>query len=373
MTQFRTNVAPGVLRGIGLDDIGAAVFTLGETMPTLLNSGVPTGTILTPYDADITTARTITVTVPGTVFEDIDFGNIRVDVRAANVTFRRCRWIVTQNRTTTPMVRTDQIVAGGNCVVEFCTIDNRDQNGYQFNAVQGHDVTVYRSKILGTVDGIRPNLGGNVRIWGNFIGFLGWWGTETGKPTLNSGFQTHSDCIQTTFAGVSIIGNSLWGYPSTIVGTGTPGNGTDSGNPDGWYTQSQSNTRRAALITTWTDATKSADGVSHQVNTYITPLMCNVATGSTALNLTVTDNWIAGGGLQVNALATNLTAPLGTFHRNRHYNDAGTRSGGNGVGYRLRYGLDDEISTSGRLPLSGDDRNTYVDSGATVGVSRPAA
>lgn len=345
-----------LLEGIGLKPIDPYGFRLGVHEPTLANSGVPSGTSLTPYSADIATAQTISVTADGTVFEDVDFGNIRMDVRAYNVVFRRCRWTVTQNRTSTPMVRTDQAPYSANCRMEQCTIENRDQHGYNYNAVQGHDVTLYRCKILGTTDGVRPNLGGNVRILGCFIGFLGWWGTESGKPALNSGDQTHSDCIQTTYGGVEVVGNSLWAYPSTTVGTGTPGNGTDAGNPDGWYTQAQSVARRAALMgTKWTTASQSADGVSHEVGGIITPMMCNLASGPSALDLVVTDNWFAGGQVQVNALATNLTTSLGAFRRNRHYNDSANKAAGKSMVYRLAVGL------GATIPLTGPDINVYMD------------
>lgn len=360
MSALRVKLPGGTFRGVGLPDWAPDQFELGVTEPTPTNVGVPVGVSLAPYDADITTPRTVTVAVDGALFDGIDFGNVRMDVRSYNVTFRNCRWQVTSNPTTTPMVRLDQAPFAANCLVEKCTIENTDQMGYQFNAIQGHDVVVSQCKITGTVDGVRPNIGGNVHVLGCFIGYLGWWGTESGKPALNSGNQTHSDCIQTTYGGVRIVGNSLWAYPSTVVGTGTPGNGTDAGNPSGWYTQAQSDARRAALMPSDSTPAQSADGVSHELGGILTPLMCNVASGPTNLNLTVTDNWFAGGQVHVNGLATNLTTSLGTFQRNRHYNDALNKAGGKSMAYRLSTGL------GATIPTTGADINYYMDGSGTA-------
>ena len=360
MTTLRVATAPGIFDGVGLDPIGEGVFTLGYTMPTIENSGVPAGTTLTPYDSDIVTPRTIQVTSP-TVFDRVDFGNVRVDVRSPGVVFDTCRWVVTANRSQTAMVRLDQASPGGDTLISQCTIINEDQLGYQYNAIQGHDFTAYRCLIMGTVDGVRPNLGGNVKVHGCFIGYLGWWGTEDGKPSLNSGYQSHSDCIQTTYGGVEIIGNSLWAYPSMTVGTGTPGSGTDTGTPDGWYTQAEAEARRAASQAGWTDGAQSADGESHWYGGIVNPLMCNRATGPFALNLLVTDNWFAGGQVHVNGLNDNLESPLGTFKRNRHFNDAQYKAAGKSFAYRLKAGLEADI------PTIGDDMNYYLDgSGAAL-------
>lgn len=359
MTTLRVKVADGSLRGVGLQDIPAGGFLLGITMPTKANSGVPTGTVLTTYDST-GLVRTINIDTAGTTYQNVDFGNVRVVVRAANVTFRQCKWTITDNRTNQPAISTNsQSVL--NCLIEQCTIDNRDQMGWQFNAIEGHDMTVFRCKITGTCDGIRPNLGGNVKVRGNFIGELGWWGTYSGGPTLNTEFQTHSDCIQTTYGGVEIVGNTLLAYASETVGTGTPGSGTDAGNPDSWYTQAAAEARRTeALGSVMTVASKSADGISHGVGGVLSVLMCNMATGSSVLNLVVTDNWMAGGDVQVNGLASNLTGNLGTFLRNRHFNDSASTVAGKAIGYRLAAVL------TATIPTTGPDVNTYMDGSGVV-------
>src|SRR6218665_2864309 len=75
------------------------VFTLGTTMPTKANSGVPAGTVLTPYDPT-GTLRTFNAGTANATYTNIDFGNVKVVVRAANVSFVRCRWTITDSTTT---------------------------------------------------------------------------------------------------------------------------------------------------------------------------------------------------------------------------------------------------------------------------------
>jgi hypothetical protein len=360
MATLRVMTAGNILRGVGLPDMSGDGFILGLTKPTMANSGVPAGTTLTTYDPT-GLVRTINVDTPGTTFDSVDFGNVRVVVRTTGVTFRKCRWIITDNRTTSPMISTNSTSAL-NVLVEQCTIDNRDQMGYNFNGIEGHDVLVFRCKITGTCDGIRASLGGNVKIRGNFIGFMGWWGTYSGGPALNSEFQTHSDCIQTNWPnGLEVIGNSLWAYASETVGTGTPGSGTDTGNTSGWYTQAAAEARRAeALGSVMTTASKSADGVSHGVGGVLCCLMVTYAQGPTAPNITATDNWFAGGSVQVNGLADNIDSPLGTFLRNRHYNDSANTVAGKAIGYRVRADL------TATIPTTGPDVNVYMDGSGVV-------
>lgn len=334
-------------------------FVLGQTMPTKSNSGVPSGTTLTNYDPG-GTLRTLDVTVAGTTFTNVNFGNVKVVVKAANVSFIRCRWNITDSTTTAAIIYT---LSGNvaNCVISQCDIMNVDQKA-NINAIQGHDMTVYRCKIQGTIDGIDPTSGTNVKIRGNYISDLMWLAADTTGIAHPSDVQSHSDCIQTTYAGAEIIGNFLGAYPSVTVGTGTPGSGTDTGNPTGWYTQAQAEARRAQLMgSSWTNAAKSYDGISHENGGVITSIMCNVATGSTALNMTVEDNWLGGGGsTAINGLASNLTDPLGAFKRNKFYADMKGQYMGKPLGFYIRTNL------AAIIPTSGADRNVWMDDNTTV-------
>lgn len=360
MTELRTLVAPGLLRGIGLADIGASVFTLRSTFPNDDNTGVPYGTLLDPYDPS-GTLRTVTITTP-TTFTNMDFGNVMF-ICQAPTSFRRCRWYITDSGTATnrAIVNFDSTAANGS-LVEQCDMINVDQKGYNINAaIRGRGFTAFRNKIRGTMDGIRPNLGGGWKIWGNSIWFLGWWAAPSNNLVQPNDVQTHSDGIQTTYGGGEIIGNSVLAYPSTIVGTGTPGSGTDTGYPGTFYTQAQANARRAELIgVTWSDPAKSYGGIARENGGDTTPLMLNVASGPTAMDLVVEDNWFGGGPVHVNGLATNLTDPLGAFRRNKHFDDTKNKIGGRAIGYRMHAGLNPTI------PQSGSDRNTYVADGVTV-------
>ncbi|MGB4759577.1 MAG: hypothetical protein WBP26_05995 [Candidatus Saccharimonadales bacterium] len=327
-------------------------------MPTKANSGVPTGTTLTDYDPS-GTLRTLDIATPGTTFTNINFGNVKVVVKAANVSFIRCRWTITDSVSTAAIIYTLH-GSVSKCVISQCDIISTDQKA-NINAVQGHDMTVYRCKIQGTVDGVDPTGGGNVKVHGCYISDLCWLAADTNGVVHPSDVQSHSDCMQTTYGGVELVGNFMGAYPSTTVGTGTPGSGTDTGNPAGWYTQAQAEARRAQLMgSSWTTASKSYDGISHENGGVITGMMCNVASGSTALNLTVEDNWFGGGVVGVNGLATNLTNPLGSFLRNRFFADMKGQSGGRPLGLYIR------TSLAATIPTSGSDRNVWVDDGTTV-------
>lgn len=334
------------------------VFILGTTMPTKTNSGVPAGTTLTPYDPT-GTMRTVTINTPNTTFTNVDFGNVKVAVRAANVTFIRCRWTITDSVSSAAIIYTvDSAVS--QCVISQCDFICVDQKA-NIGGIQGHDMTVYRCKIQGTVDGINPTAGTNVKIQGNYISDLCWLAAESNGVVHPSDTQTHTDCIQIFYGGAEIVGNFLGAYPSTIVGTGTPGSGSNTGNPTSWYTQAQAEARRAQLLGSWmTPANKSYDGISHENGGVVTAIMCNVAAGSNALNLVVRDNWFGGGVVGVNALANYLTAPLGTFERNKFYADMRGQSGGRPIGFYIRTSL----STS--IPTSGTNRNIWLDDMSTV-------
>lgn len=346
-----------VFQGAGLEP-PPDPFILRQTMPTKSNAGVPSGTILTDYDPS-GTMRTVDVTTAGTVFTDTNFGNVKVVVKAANVSFIRCRWTITDSVSTAAVI----YALHGNvskCVISQCDIISTDQKA-NINAVQGHNMTVYRCKIQGTTDGINPTSGGNVKIHGNYISDLAWLAAESGGIVHPSDVQTHSDCIQIFYNGAEIIGNFLGAYPSVVVGTGTPGSGTDTGNPTGWYTQAQAEARRAQLLgSSWTNPVKSYDGISHENGGDVTGMMCNVAAGSTALNLIVEDNWFGGGNVGVNGLATNLTDPLGAFRRNRFFADMKTQHAGRPVGFYIR------TSLAATIPTSGADRNVWMDDDTTV-------
>jgi len=335
------------------------VFTLGVTMPTKTNSGVPAGTVLTPYDPT-GTLRTLSVTTANRTFTNVDFGNVKVNVRAANVTFIRCRWTITDSTSTAAIAYTTSTNVV-NCTFSQCDLICTDQKA-NINAIQGHDTTVYRCKIQGTVDGIDPTAGSNVKVHGTYISDLSWLASDTKGVVHPSDFQSHADCFQIFYGGCELIGNFIGAYPSTIVGTGTPGSGNDTGNPTSEYTQAQAEARRAQLMGSfWSDPTKSYDGISHEIGGVITPLMCTPnGSGSTSLNLVVTDNWFAGGVVGINAGTTTLTTSLGTFKRNRFFADMKGQSAGrpNGIYIRTDLGAD--------IPTSGPDRNVWMDDGSTV-------
>ena len=104
------------------------------------------GTVLSPLYGDQI------ITVPGTVIQNKEiFGNVLI--RAANVTIKRSRiW----GTSATPTVSGGIVNCGSsaclNAMIEDSTIRPQRFN-YLLDGVQGHDYTVRRSDISGTVDG----------------------------------------------------------------------------------------------------------------------------------------------------------------------------------------------------------------------------
>lgn len=331
-------------------------FVFRTTMPDYTNTGVPSGTTLTTFDPG-NTQRLLIISTAGTTYENVNFGNVKIAVRAANVTFRKCRW----NITDADITGTTAIISAINAAVtslriEQCDIINADNNGYLLTGIQGHHFTAYRNKILGCMDGIAPSGGAGWKIHGNFIAEMGWFADDVGGNVHTSDVQSHADCIQvmTGAADGEIIGNHLEGHPSTTIGTGTPNSGSDTGWPESWYTQAQGEARRAQLLLGRTPLGKSWDGLVHEVSNGLTPLMINRSP------VKVEDNWIGGGGIAVNARDTNLVSPLGSFYRNKFWADMMNSTAGRPLGLSIRTNLTADI------PSSGANRNTWIDDGTTV-------
>lgn len=335
-------------------------FTLRTTMPDYTNTGVPPGSTLTTYDPS-NTVRQLVLNTPNVTYDLVNFGNVRLTVQAANVTIKRCRFYLTDVSAPTTSA-TIMAVSGSvsNLVVEQCDIINADNDGNLLTALQGHHFTAYRNKILGHMDGIAPTGGGGWKIHGNLITENGWWASPVGGEYHPSDVQSHTDNIQTMYGQGEIIGNSLFAYASETVGTGTPNSGTNSGWSNSFYTQSGAEARRAELLEqSLTPVGKSWDGLQHGNGGTITPLMINRAVGPTDMALIIEDNWIGGGGVGINADATNYTN-VGRIYRNKFYADMRFQSGGRPQG-ALIY-----TPTTADMPTTVPNKNTWLDNGATV-------
>lgn len=356
------NVWRTIRGGIPAVEPSTDPFIPNFTMPTKLNTGVPAGTELTQYDPT-GTLTLVNINTPGVTYEDVDFGNCRVNVTAANVTFRRCRWTIINQPTPTP---TAVIFATSGAVfnlkIEQCDIINLDHDAYKLTAVQGHHFDMYRVKVTGFHDCVNGTGGIDWKVRSCFLSELGWWYFPTGGYAHPKDQYSHADVIVSSFRGGTITGNFIGAYVSTVVGTGTPGSGNNTGWPESPYTQAEANATRLAQLVEMSPANKAADGISHEVLPSLCCFMINNAEpGTQNMNLTVRYNWFAGAtGPAINGLATN-TNPLGTFEYNRFFADMSSDGpGGKPLAF---YVLPGNTAT---WPTSGATANHWMDDNAIV-------
>lgn len=201
-------VVDGAWKARGRPSIVPDGFVLGVTRPDATNTGVPAGTTLT------TVSGTVTITTDGTTYRNTRFTG-RVSVQAKNVTFENCRF---------EAVTDGQVHAGNsgvrNLLIRRCTFRPSAASTTPI-AVVGHDFTVERCDISGSVDGIRvhntsaPVGQSGVRIIGNYIHDL----CYTTPYSGHSDNETHNDGIQIEGGnGVEIIGNRIAAYGDPIYG-----------------------------------------------------------------------------------------------------------------------------------------------------------
>lgn len=202
---------------------GTAVCS-ADIMPTVDNTGVPAGTVLTAMAGDQI------ITTPGTVISE-RWVSGRILVRAANVTIQRSRIAPT----TAPASNTAPIdcthTAAVNCLIVDCDVVPATPSLY-FTGVLGHDYTLRRAHIWHVVDGAgvynaaNPNGPSGVVIEDTLIERHGWW-----KPDPNQSDGSHTDGIQlqggtgTIIRRVCIrgehdtaVGNSPWTRNASDVG-----------------------------------------------------------------------------------------------------------------------------------------------------------
>ncbi len=221
-----------VLAGYGVAQPATAATTrdslvYGEYKPTDANTGVITGTALTPHN---TAGSDLIITRDGTVLENLDiYGDIKV--RARNVVIRNCRL---RGGKHIPGSNTGIVDAtSGSCynlLVQDCTIIP-DRPCYYRDGIVGHEYTARRNRIKRTNDGLgvfnRPGgpVQANVTIEGNFINELTYWSND---PAHSDG--THNDGIQVQGGeNITIVGNTV--VASAVTGSGSAPNprGTHAG------------------------------------------------------------------------------------------------------------------------------------------------
>lgn len=189
----------------------------GTYQPSAETTGVPAGTVLTPYN---TSGADLVITQDGTVLDGLEiFGDIKV--RAANVTIKNSRL---HGGTHIPGGNTGIIDANSSAVSNLVVQDNTiipDRPSYYRDGIVGHDYTARRNHIQRTNDGLgifnRPGgpAAANVTAEANYIHSLTYWSSD---PAHSDG--THNDGIQVQggenirLAGNNVVANAVLGEGS---------------------------------------------------------------------------------------------------------------------------------------------------------------
>lgn len=228
------------------------------TRPTPDNTGA-TGT-LRPYNPAIDGAASgglLTVTTPGRVYEDVDFGNIKVRVRAPDVGFSNCAWNITDFGSYDFAVDFRHPDNTGGGWMNRCTVINSSQQQVGSTGVYGWNVTVTRCRIEDFVDQVGFYVPGSpgtsslpigVTVLDTYLGPLAWFWASTGGVVHPSDWKTHCDSAQLQGGyGAVFINTTLLCHFSGRIGTGTPGSGSEYGT-GAEYTQAQGEAERFAYL-----------------------------------------------------------------------------------------------------------------------------
>jgi len=320
-------------------------FVLGQTMPTLSNTGprYPLKPFTTPNPGDTLKDGILTINTNGSTYQNIDFGSIWIDVKAKNVTIRDCKF--TNTRACTEKINGARGIIqavttlSSNLLVEFCSFDNAPPSGVvtaSLNGINGYNFTLRRSNIQNLTDGVSTfvhssQYGGpiNTVIEGNYITNLSWWYDSTKGVVHPSDNKTHNDVIQHQGGtGLVVIGNYLRAVYSTTVGTfGAIRDEIVDGN----------------------GAYPNHNGGS------LAAIMVNTARG-TEFNGKIQSNWIGGGAYSINAGTDSLTGHFGIIWNNRFYRDQ------RHAGYAIA--IDNDVTAD--VGAGTSNRNIWIDDGSEV-------
>lgn len=326
-------------------DPGGGSFIPGETMPIYIpnvdvnaavkNIGNAPGVTRTAYPGTVTGGIT-NLQTPGTI-ENRDFIDTVTDVRAS-ITFKNCRFITTNYTAASypSLVRSilGNIVATDSIVFEDCEFHNRAQR--ITTVFQGRNATFRRCVFTGGVDGIgavresgstatnyQPY--GTITVEDSWIGDHCWWYHPTPGVIHSNDTQPHIDGIQIQTAGSSPITatNTFFGtWASAFVGTGTPGAGGETNPYSSTYTdidQATQNSWRASFLNAYTRADQSFEGISRRLSTGGGSWACVMMNYS---GLIMDKCWLSGGGVQINAVDSNLNGlSIGSITNSTFWND----------------------------------------------------
>lgn len=285
------------------------------------NVGNKAGVTLTTYTGTITNG--VASLTDGATYTNILFPCV-VDIKNSERLIN-CRIVVPATYITTAdsikaCVRTLNGGTNSAPYLEDCEIHNRAQR--PMNGISGRNTTMRRTVITGCVDGwSTSSAGSSPQLYGFDIADCiqpdsAWWYSSTANTDIHtSDTQSHNDGIQ---HGVSTLRTDVFNtvigqYVSEIIGTGTPGSGSDAGNtyvPTNYnYIQSQVTQEgwRNTYANTFSTPSQSMWGRSHRLVT---------SGGSQAAFMINRENFHAdkcyiGGGLAaINLMDSNLPTSM---------------------------------------------------------------
>lgn len=273
------------------------------------------GVTLTPYAGALTNQVAI---LSGATYENVLF-NSPIDIRAG-AHLINCRVVVPTTYTSTAQSECVRSLNGGSNtggVLQNVEIHNRAQR--PLNGFAGRNFEVYETVITGCVDGFSESTGGSapqdfgIRVYDSVVTDMAWWYTPTVNGIIHgSDTQSHNDAYQkgTTLAS-EIRNTALVPYLSAIIGTGTPGAGSETNpyTPASGYnfiaSQATQEGWRSTRVGLFPTGSESRYGVA---KLYV------ISGGSVAALMINRDNLIAdriyfGGGAQAQIDATDTNLP----------------------------------------------------------------
>lgn len=302
-------------------------------------------------------------------YNDIDFGNRMLDMRG-NITFNNCRGVLLPTNTSALSGHITILNGSGTGLVTMnnCEFHSRAQHIIGAS-VFGRNFVIHKSVFTGAVDGIDNastgsaplNSGGE--IYDSWIGDLAWWRATAGGIVHPSDTQTHNDVRQIAWDHVTKSVNTFHAaWPSEFVGTGTPGAGSDAGNPSTAayiYDQATQNGYRATYLNKISRADQSFGGVPRKSSTggSWSGIMLNKAAAATPL--VSLHDYFSGGTVGVNAVDAGLSGSVGSIKQGTFWNDMSSghdqTTTNKGTAIYIRAALTYDI------PTTGSDENLWFD------------
>lgn len=224
------------------------------TPPSAFNTGNIEGVALSNYSGP-NAGGELVISVAGTTYTNVNFGNTRVDVRAPNVKFINCKWTCTNPDDESFFVDFRNAGNTGGGYMYRCSVENVSQIPSGITGVGGWNVTIERCKVWGFVDNMGfyiPGSSGdapiNVLVLDCWLGPMAFYAYPTGGTVHSSDTKTHNDGIQFQGGyGWRVINTTIIGHYSTVVGTGTPNSGSVEAGHTG-YSQAAGESQRYAIV-----------------------------------------------------------------------------------------------------------------------------